>query len=108
MTVKPKGGRGKQAPYQTKIIRVPLPLINQFEKQIDEFRDIAINGIDDDADPCSIAISRLGNDNITRNEAIDKAKAILKQKKNAKISLVKLLQVIYNDKSIKIEDLTND
>ena len=105
MTVKPKGGRGKQAPYQTKTIRVPLPLISQFENQIDEFRDIAINGIDADVDPCSVAILRLGNDKITRNEAIDKAKAILKQKKNAKISLVKLLQVIYNDKTITIEDL---
>ena len=38
MVIKPKGGRGKQAPYKTKIMRVPLPLVDQFEKQIDEFR----------------------------------------------------------------------
>lgn len=102
MTLKPKGGRGKQAPYQTKTMRVPLPLINQFENQIEEFRDIAINGIADQADPCSVAISRMGNDKITRNEAIERAKAILKSKKSARISMVKLLQVIYNDNSIEL------
>ncbi len=103
---KPKGGRGQQAPYETKVMRVPLPLVNQFEQEINEFRDIAINGIADQDDPATVAISRLGKDKITRTEAINKAKAIIKQKKNAKISLVKLLQVIYNDKTITLEDLT--
>ena len=108
MSLKPKGGRGKQAPYQTKTMRVPLPLVTNFENQINEFRDIAINGIDTQDNSSTLVLSRLNQDMIDRNEAIEKAKKIIKQKRNAKISLVKLLQVIYNDKSIKVEDLIND
>lgn len=102
MTLKPKGGRGKQAPYQTKTMRVPLPLVNQFEGQIEQFRDVAINGIADQDDPCSALSDRMGFNKVTRNEAIKKAKLILKSKKSARISMTKLLQVIYNDDSIEL------
>lgn len=102
---KPKGGRGIKAPYQTVVLRVPLPLLSRFESQIEEFREIAINGIEDDEDPVTIVLSRLGNDKLTRLEAIEKAKNILRQKKSARISLLKLLQVIYNDKTITEDSL---
>ena len=42
-----KGGRGKKAPYETKLMRVPVPLeeqiqemIAQYQKHIDEGRDV--------------------------------------------------------------------
>ena len=35
---KPKGGRGKKAPYETTHMRVPLPLKAQIEKLIEDYR----------------------------------------------------------------------
>jgi hypothetical protein len=100
MTVKPKGGRGLKAPYETTILRVPLPLVGRFQAQVDEFRDLAINGVEDSSDPATVVLSRLGNDKLTRLEVVEKAKVILRRRKSAKESLTKLLQVIYNDKTI--------
>ncbi len=106
MGIKPKGGRGKQAPYKTKIMRVPLPLVNQFEEEINKFRNIVINGSDNQEDYVNDNVVKLDTNQISRDEAIEKAKAILKNKKGAKQSLIKLLQVIYNDKLIKAENLS--
>lgn len=35
---KPKGGRGKKAPYETTHMRIPLPLKLQIEKLIEDYR----------------------------------------------------------------------
>lgn len=35
---KPKGGRGKKAPYETTHIRIPIPLKSKIEKLIQEYR----------------------------------------------------------------------
>lgn len=39
MTLKPKGGRGKQAPYKTKTMRIPLPLVDQIQDLINDYRN---------------------------------------------------------------------
>lgn len=79
MTSKPVGGRGKKAGYETKLIRVPLPVIPQIQKIVDDFRD--------------------GSENETKqlsfDEALQAAKKIMKKKKSARQSLLNLLQDIY-------------
>jgi hypothetical protein len=79
MTSKPVGGRGKKAGYETKLMRVPLPVVPAIEKIVDDFRD--------------------GSENETKqlsfDEALQAAKKIMKKKKSARQSLINLLQDIY-------------
>jgi hypothetical protein len=79
MASKPVGGRGKKAGYETKLMRVPLPVVPAIEKIVDDFRD--------------------GNENETKqlsfDEALQAAKKIMKKKKSARQSLLNLLQDIY-------------
>lgn len=76
---KPVGGRGKKAGYETKLMRVPLPVVSAIEKIVDDFRD--------------------GSENETKqlsfDEALQAAKKIMKKKKSARQSLLNLLQDIY-------------
>lgn len=43
---KPKGGRGKAAPYTTKQVRVPEPIISQVDQLINLYQDYLENGGD--------------------------------------------------------------
>ena len=36
---KPKGGRGKRAPYETTVVRVPDPVLEQVEAICDAYRN---------------------------------------------------------------------
>jgi hypothetical protein len=83
---KPVGGRGKKAGYDTKLIRVPLPVVPGVEKAIEEFRS--------------------GNSEqgiVNYEEAIEAARKIVKSKKSASESILKLLQVIYSTEIDKSE-----
>lgn len=40
--VKPIGGRGKRAPYQTIQMRVPLPIKPEVEKLIEQYRTVML------------------------------------------------------------------
>lgn len=40
--VKPVGGRGKRAPYQTVQVRVPLPIKPEVEKLIEQYRAVML------------------------------------------------------------------
>ena len=42
--VKPKGGRGHTAPYEQKHVRVPLPVLEQVNKIIDDYRTVVLTG----------------------------------------------------------------
>lgn len=84
------GGRGKKAPYDTVVIRIPQPIVNQVNLLVDDFRQNF---------PASL-LQKV----ITKELAIEEAKKILKSKKSAKQSLVKLLQVLYDD-AINEKDL---
>lgn len=76
-----KGGRGKKADYETKTVRVPLPVLDEVETLIQCFRDDLLD--------------KPFSDNRSLDEAITIAKSILKSKKSAKESVRKLLQVLY-------------
>jgi hypothetical protein len=83
-----KGGRGKKADYETKVIRIPLPIVNDIEKVIENFHQgLSIN---DSSDFKSL------------EEAIMIASNILKSKKSAKESIKKLLQVLYDCQNINL------
>lgn len=82
-----KGGRGKKAPYSTKVVRVPEPVLSEVEKLVTSFYSVE---------------TRLEDIPVNLPEAIEKAREILLLKKSARVSLEKLLQVLYNDKTVKL------
>lgn len=90
---KPKGGRGYKAPYETVVIRVPKPLEESIEKQVEDYRKKAIEGIEIE--------ERKKHPSI--DFAVSQAKEVLKQKKGARESIEKLLQVLY-DVKISLKD----
>lgn len=46
---KPKGGRGKKAPYETQQMRVPVPIKEQVNNLITQFRDETLTESEDDS-----------------------------------------------------------
>lgn len=95
-----KGGRGKRSPYSTKVMRIPDPLLKTVEELINDFYQDE-KSTDDK--------SVLGNQHKSSEnieESINHALDILAQnktsKKSTKYCLEKLLQVLYNDDSIKL------
>ena len=44
--MKPKGGRGNVAPYQTCMVRTPIPLKSQVEELIEQYREFVNSGGD--------------------------------------------------------------
>jgi hypothetical protein len=83
----PKGGRGHKAVYETTHMRVPLPLKQLFTKLMNQYKIYhTVNGDEYDLTP---------EVKYTREQAIEQAKQILKQKKGAKVSLEKLLTALY-------------
>lgn len=75
-----KGGRGHKAPYESTHVRVPLPIKDQVLELIEQYR---VNG---ELTPST---------DLSLDEAVKKATAILAQKKSAKLSMQKLLTSIY-------------
>lgn len=43
--IKPIGGRGKKAPYETTHLRIPLPIKDKVEKMINDYRSEILEGI---------------------------------------------------------------
>jgi hypothetical protein len=88
-----KGGRGIKAPYKSKVVRVPEPVLGEVEKLVNSFYDQE-GGEGEE--------QRL----IQVNEAILRAKEILAQnqisKRPTKHCIEKLLQALYGDESIKL------
>lgn len=87
----PKGGRGKKAPYQTTTIRVPVPLQSEFEARINEYCEFVVSG----TQPPVKLDEALNLTKVSYSEAVAYAEDILKQKKSARKSIEKLLQVLY-------------
>lgn len=93
--VKPVGGRAKQALYETTHVRVPVPIKPYVEAVIKRFHAVL--------DPNAVEENSLTNlqDAINSAKGVDLeeataiAKEILKQKKSARVSIEKLLTVIY-------------
>lgn len=103
---KPLGGRGKKAPYETAVIRVPVPLVPKIEKLIEDYRNLTIKGEESESEkyPTLPAISTLK----TYQEAVEESKNILainaKSKKSTADCIAKLLQVLYGG-TVSKEDL---
>ena len=92
MSDKPKGGRGKVAPYKTTTIRIPIPIQPDIERIVDNYRN-SVN------QPILAAIAEIEQSPIPLNDAIVKAHEILADKKaNKKVTVKKLLETIYGQK----------
>ena len=83
----PVGGRGKVAPYKTIHVRIPEPIKEEVQELTRRYRD-SVFGDSDVADASTPSM--------TSEEAVEKARQILKLKKSAKLSMQKLLTSIYN------------
>lgn len=96
MTV-PKGGRGLKAPYETTHIRIPVPIKDAVLKMSQRFKEVCMNGevvpFTDDFDFQTFGVSQT----LSKDDAVQKARDILKAKKGAKVSMEKLLTAIYGD-----------
>lgn len=95
-----KGGRGKRSPYATKVVRIPDPLLKRVEELVNDFYQN-----EKSTDDQSVLQNHV-TFNQNREESVSHALDILAQnkisKKSTKYCLEKLLQVLYNDDSIKL------
>jgi hypothetical protein len=101
---KPIGGRGNKAPYDTVVMRVPSPLVAEFKDTIEIFYDHLNAGMLDPNEISKSMAKSLGHSGMKKSDTLVKAKEILKAKKSARQSVLKLLQVIYG-MDITEEDL---
>jgi hypothetical protein len=85
-----KGGRGKKAPYDSIVMRIPVPLKETIESIIEHYRESL------DIETALGEDQRVKNDIPDIETALDLARSILSQKKSAKISLAKLLTALYS------------
>ena len=110
MTVlRPIGGRGYKEGYESKVIRVPTPIIPLVNELADKFYQAYLvhkthekDPIDSDDTTMNDVMESLGIAELNKTTALESAKAVLAHKKSAKLSIEKLLQVIYGDNSIKL------
>lgn len=84
--VKPVGGRGVKAPYETTHVRVPKPIKSLVGRLVERFQ--------------SGGESQPKNTLTSLDEAVAAAEGILLQKKSARISMQKLLTAIYGENVI--------
>lgn len=105
--VKPVGGRGHTAPYETTHVRVPVPIKDKVEQLIEDYRKSILIGeasIDPDGSE-QFEEQEAGSLPIDFNESLEIAKNILSLKKSSKVSLAKLLSKLYKVE-VKPEDLS--
>ena len=93
MTSRYKGGRGKKAPYTTSVVRVPSKLVPHIEEMIEEYIELLEGTGEDPVDHYNAESPYRCS--INYGDAIIAARKILAQKKSAKQSITKLLQVLY-------------
>ena len=84
----PKGGRGKKAPYDTAVVRVPRPCLDAVWAILDQYRETG-------------EVPTIGGDILSFVDASKEASFIYQSRigrtKSAKACLEKLLQVIYEE-----------
>ncbi len=98
MVIYNKGGRGNKNPYKSVVVRVPEPLVYRIDAMIEAYKQAVKQGSYEGIENAHLLCENpLDTGVINRDEAIEKAKAILRGRKNAKLSLLKLLQVLVDD-----------
>lgn len=80
---KPKGGRGKAAPYQTRQVRVPEPIINQVDQLIEMYQDHIASGGDSEYPPNFIQNNKPVDKFIDKEQVVNILQEALKLKANA-------------------------
>lgn len=101
---RPLGGRGLKQSYETKVIRVPVPLVETINDLVDKFYK-SYNPENPDSQLLTDKVSSiLGICTVSKQDAIAKGKIIVSRKKSAKVSVVNLLQVLYKDKLLSIDE----
>lgn len=90
---RPKGGRGHKVAYESKVIRVPVPLLSEVDGMIERFYETGNVEAMATSEPINNVLS-------SKSEVIDIAKKLLKRKKSARVTIINLLQLIYGDESI--------
>lgn len=90
-----KGGRGKQAPYTTTHVRVPDPLKAEVDNLIKSWRTLVDSG---EMSPTEATVQVCKPEHlacIDFTEALAIAQKLMKQKKSANDSMIRLLEAIY-------------
>lgn len=104
-----RGGRGKQAPYQTTHIRLPVDLKPYLEKVVNEYKIAVDSGkqkefIIDLYNPTAKYVNefnRITNkpvNKLSKADLLEKAEKLIKSKKGAKYCLENLLTSILEEK----------
>jgi hypothetical protein len=95
-----KGGRGKKSPYSTTVRRIPDPILKRVDELVSDFYS------DEKSTDDKSVLKDHVDINHNKEESIHHALDILAQnkvsKKSTKYCIEKLLQVLYNDDSIKL------
>lgn len=114
--VKPVGGRGKAAPYKTVMVRTPEPIKSRVEKIKELYflgelelwdKEIEENKYLADKYRKEVLSKKQDEKELThfnKDDLIQLAKKILKQKKSAKLSIFKMLVILLGD-DISLDDL---
>jgi hypothetical protein len=108
---KPKGGRGKRADYESTHVRIPDALKERVERlkelffsgQLDEHEQKITTALQL-LDSSQIESSDVSSKSLTLDEALDAARKILKLKRSARESILKLLTALYGV-DVTLDDL---
>lgn len=97
MQAKLVGGRGHKAPYETTHVRVPMPLKQDVEQLISDYRQKLLTG------------STISKDNslTSLSEAKEIARKLVRAKKSSRESMARLLTAIYKT-VVTMDDLNPD
>lgn len=97
--VRPKGGRGHPSPYESTHVRLPVPLKPAISRVVDRWYALVDADVVSPTENIESVAEIFGNDVLPYDDAVQEAHRILSQKKNAKISLGKLLTAIYQEET---------
>lgn len=96
------GGRGHKVPYRSRTVRVPEPIIEQIQTICHNYREAVFKGDLKNIEHQEIPKLSQSINPLTKEQAIREARKIISQRKSPRISLEKLLRILYSDDQIKL------
>jgi len=110
---KPKGGRGKRADYESTHVRIPDPL----KERVERLKELFFSGeLDEYEQKITTALQLLDSSqsesfdipakSLTLDEALEQARKVLKLKRSARESILKLLTALYGV-DVTVKDLVD-